>query len=171
MPGTPHPTLSRLAATAVAIASLLVACAPTAAGAAARVEYRHGATFAVTAGSTLYVTLDLSLEEAGLREEGIRRSDFNWVPLGIRGDSANATRLVSLSSLEAPEGWQVRSWQTRLLRERPLGDREGAFGYRLESELRVDVPASAEGLLRRIRGELVVAGGATLPVDFLVRAE
>lgn len=165
---------TRIRAGIAALALLVVvlaACAPTAAGDAARVDYREGATYAVPAGSSLFVVLDLTLEEAGLTADALRRMNLTWVPLGIRGDSANASRLVTLPTAEAPEDWDVRLWQARVLRERPLGERDATFSYRLEVELRVDVPTSAEGLIRRIRGQLRMEGGATLPLDFLVRAD
>lgn len=156
---------------AVLLISALAACAPAAGGATARVDYQAESTYVVPAGSTLYVVLDLPLEDAGLTEERVLRAGFNWIPLGIRGDSANAQQLVTLPPPEVPEDWEARIWQSRIVRERPLGEPEGSFAYRLEIEVRVDVPASAEGLVRRIRGQVRIEGGTTLPLDFLVRAE
>lgn len=153
------------------LALALAACAPTASGGVTRADHLPDATHVVPAGSVLYVVVDVPLEETEISVDRVRRAEFTWIPLGIRGESANASRLVNFPPPEAPEDWQVRLWQTRILRERPLGEPEGSFAYRVEAELRVDVPASAEGLVRRIRGELRFADGATLPLDFLVRVE
>lgn len=164
----PSPFLTALAA---ASAFLLASCGPLASGQDARVPYVPEATYAVPAGSSLYVTLELPLEEVGLVPADLPGYGFTWIPLGIRGESANAARIVTLPPPDAPEDWSVRLWQARILREVPLADLEGPYAYRLEAEVRVDVPASAEGLVRRVRGQLEIDGGETLPLDFLVRAE
>lgn len=156
---------------AAVLAAALTGCAPGIASGGDRVPYREGTTYDAPAGGTLYVTLDRPLDETGLTTDLVRRQNLNWVPLGIRGESANATGFVTLPPPEAPEDWEVRLWQTRVIRERPLGDPEGPLSYRLEIELRVDVPASAEGLTRRIRGGVRIEGGETIPIDFLVRAD
>ena len=148
----------------------LAACAPLDAGDASRVEYRAGATYPVPADSALYVELDVPLERTGLTTTAIRSVSPTWIPLGITGESANASRLVTLMNVEAPEDWQVRLWRARLVRERPVGERDAPWSYRLELELRVDVPASAYDLTRRVRADLQVRGGERLPVDVLVEA-
>ena len=163
-----HPvTVMFLALLVVALA----ACGPMAAGDASRVDYRPGATYEVPAGTTLYVAAETPLGETGLTPSMLRRAGLVWIPLGIRGESANASTLVTLGDVQAPEEWQVRLWQVRLVRERPLGERDASPAYRLEAEVRVDVPASAFDLTRRVTARLHVQGGDSLPIDFLVRAE
>lgn len=158
---------------ALAVLSLLLlaACGPLAAGDATRVDYRNGATYVAPAGSPLVATVELPLARTGLSVAALRRANLTWIPLGIRGESANAARLVSLATIEAPDDWEVRLWQARIVREASMSDREAPPTTRLEAEIRVDVPASAYDLTRRVRAELVVHGGARVPIDFLVEAE
>ena len=100
----------------------------------------------------------------------VRNAGLRWIPLGIRGESTNATTLVTIAPPEAPEGWEVRLWQARFVRERPLGDPEGAYAYRLEVDLRVDVPEEAYDLTRRVRVRVLARDGGGANLSFLVRA-
>lgn len=156
----------------LAVLALLAAgCAPTTIDDATRVDYREDETFVVPAGDALHVSLDRSLDDVGLTEAGLRRSRLSWIPLGIRGESANAATITTVEGIEAPDDWSVQLWRARVVRERPLGERGAAPDYRLEAEVRVEVPASAAGLTRRVRARLHVQGGEVVPLDFLVRAE
>ncbi|MDZ7800008.1 MAG: hypothetical protein U5K81_04335 [Trueperaceae bacterium] len=155
---------------AMALTLALAACGPLAADTGPRYPYEEGATYDVRAGDTLYVTATYPIAEIGLSEQDVRDARLNWIPAGFRGESANASRLLRAAEPDAPPGWQVRPWQTRMVRERPLGRTQAADAYRLETELRVDVPEEAYDLTRRVRVELAVQDGDTLDFDFLVRA-
>jgi len=166
--------LARLAASVVVaglIAGLIAGCGPLAADDAARYDYRPDATYAVPAGGVLYVREELPLDALDLEPADVRAQSLNWIPLGIRGESASAVGWITIAPPEAPSGWQVRLWQARVVRERPLGDPEGDDTYRAEIELRVDVPEEAYDLTRRVTARVVARGGGEVPLSFLVRAE
>ncbi len=179
MPRPPLRAIARLAppprlraSVAVLLALLAVAaCGPLAADDGVRVDYRRGATYAVPAGGTLYLDGTWTLAELDLRPADVRAANLRWIPLGLRGESANAAPLVTITPPEAAEGWTVRLWQVRVVRERPLGEPDGALSYRIELELRVDVPEEAYELTRRVRTRLVARDGGDVQLDFLVRAE
>lgn len=158
------------AAAALAALLLAAACGPLAADDGVRVDYRDGATYSVPAGGTLYVAHVLQLDDVGLSVADVRQAGLRWIPLGIRGQSTSAATLVTVAPPEAPEGWEVRLWQARFVRERPLGDPEGAYAYRLEVDLRVDVPEEAYDLTRRVHVRVVARDGGATTLSFLVRA-
>lgn len=175
-PNVPHRRRrgSALLAATVLVAGLIgliAGCGPLAADDAARYDYRPDATYAVPAGSVLYVREELPLAALDLEPADVRAQSLNWIPLGIRGESASAVGWITIAPPEAPSGWQVRLWQARIVRERPLGDPEGSYGYRVEAELRVDVPEEAYDLTRRVTARVVARGGGEVPLTFLVRAE
>jgi hypothetical protein len=169
--GTPR-RAGRVLASVLALAWVLAlaGCGPLAADSGARYRYEEGATYDVRAGDTLYVTATYPIAEIGLSEQDVRDARLKWIPAGFRGESANASRLLRAAEPEAPPGWQVRPWQTRMVRERPLGRAQASDQYRLETELRVGVPEGAYDLTRRVRVEVTVQDGDTLHFDFLVRA-
>lgn len=153
------------------IAGLMTACGPLATGTDARYDYRQDATYVVPAGGVLYVTEELSLSELDLTPTDVRAESLNWIPLGIRGESASGIGWITIAPPDAPDGWQVRLWQSRVVRERPLGDPEGRYTYRIEIHLRVDVPAEAYDLTRRVTARVMTRDGGEVPLTFLVRAE
>jgi len=169
----PHARRLRLAllATLGLLAVLIAGCGPLTADDAARYDYRQDATYAVPAGSVLYVREELPLAALELEPADVRAQSLNWIPLGIRGESASAVGWITIAPPDAPDGWQVRLWQARIVRERPLGDPEGDYTYRAEIELRVDVPEEAYDLTRRVTARVVARGGGEVPLTFLVRAE
>lgn len=156
---------------AVLVAVLLAGCGPLRADDAARYDYRPDATYAVPAGGVLYVREELPLAALDLEPADVRAQSLNWIPLGIRGDSASAVGWITIAPPEAPSGWEVRLWQARVVRERPLGDPAGGYAYRLEIELRVDVPEEAYDLTRRVTARVVARRSGEAPLTFLVRAE
>ncbi len=158
-------------AAAVLVAGLIAGCGPLAADDAGRYDYRQDATYAVPAGGVLYVREELPLAALELEPADVRAQSLNWIPLGIRGESASAVGWITIAPPEAPSGWQVRLWQARIVRERPLGDPEGVYTYRAEIELRVDVPEEAYDLTRRVTARVVARGGGEVPLTFLVQAE
>lgn len=168
----PDHARGRTAALLAALLAVLVAgCGPLAADDAARYDYRQDATYAVPAGGVLYVREELSLAELDLTPSDVRAESLNWIPMGIRGESASAIGWIVIEPPEAPSGWRVRLWQARVVRERPLGDPEGVHDYRVEAELRVDVPEEAYDLTRRVTASVVARGGGEVALTFLVRAE
>jgi hypothetical protein len=136
-----------------------------------RAAYREGATYEVPAGGTLFLRSSWSLGELDLTPADVRAANLNWIPLGIRGASANGAPLVTITPPQAPEGWRVRLWEARVVRERPLGaDEDDPPVYRVDVELRVDVPEEAFDLTRRVRTHVVARDGGEATIDVLVRA-
>jgi hypothetical protein len=171
MPRTPLlRTLPGRSALAAALVVALAGCGPLAAGDAVRVDYRAGATYDVPAGDTLYVTADLSLADLDLAESDVRAAGLNWIPLGIRGESANALGWIVMAPAEAPPGWDARLWEIRVIRERPLGRADAAGVSRIEATLRVDVPESAFDLTRRVTARFSARAGGSTELTFLVAA-
>lgn len=158
------------AVAALATLLLVAACGPLAADDGVRVDYRDGATYSVPAGGTLYVAEVLALDDVGLSVADVRDAGLRWIPLGIRGESVSAAQRVTIAPPEAPEGWEVRLWQARFVRERPLGEPQGAYAYRLEVDLRVDVPEEAYDLTRRVRVRVLARDGDGATLSFLVHA-
>lgn len=175
MPQNPFPsrrTPRRPLATGVLAAFvtvLLAACGPLAQGDAARVDYAPNATYRAPAGTTVFVALELDLEALGLEPEQAERRVRTWIPGGIRSESANASALVSLRDVETAAGWSAELWQVRLVRERAFED-EDVVTYRFEATVRVDVPAEAYDLTRRVSGTFDAGEGATQDVTFLIEA-
>jgi len=171
MPRTPlHRSLPARMALAAFVAAALTGCGPLVAGDAVRVDYRAGATYDVPAGDTLYVGADLELADLGLTEQDVRDAGLNWIPLGIRGESANALGLIVLAPPEPPAGWEVRLWEIRVVRERPVGRPDAPGVSRVEATLRVDVPESAFDLTRRVSARLAARSGGSTELTFLVAA-
>jgi hypothetical protein len=168
-PPLPRFRAVRLALAAI-VAAALTACGPLATGDAVRVDYRSGATYDVPAGGTLYVAADLDLADLGLAEQDVRDAGLNWIPLGIRGESANALGWIVMPPPDAPADWQVRLWEVRVIRERPLGRSDGATVSRVEATLRIDVPESAFDLTRRVTARLAARSGGSVELSFLVAA-
>lgn len=164
------PRRGSLLASILFLAATLVGCGPLAAGDARRVDYRAGASYDVPAGSTLYVTADLGLAAFGLDEQDVREAGLNWIPLGVRGESANALGWIVMPPPDAPADWQVRLWEVRVIRERPVGRSDGPAMSRVEATLRVDVPESAFDLTRRVTARLAARSGGSLELSFLVAA-
>lgn len=158
------------AAWALALLSLLVACGPLAAGGGARYDYEAGRTYPVPAGEALTLEARWSLSEAGVDRQELDGRDPNWIPEGLRGDSASALTWVDLVEVDAPDGWEVDLRTARVHRERELGERgeDAVYAFDLRVRVRVTPPASAEGLTRRVRAEIAVRGGERLPFDALV---
>jgi hypothetical protein len=176
MPRTPvlRPPLSRLRAARLALAAFFVAaltaCGPLAPGDAVRVDYRPGATYDVPAGGTLYVVAELDLDDLGLTEQDVRDAGLTWIPLGIRGESANALGWIVMAPPEAPADWEVRSWEIRVIRERPVGRPDAPGVSRVQATVRVDVPESAFDLTRRVSVRLAARSGGATELTFLVAA-
>jgi hypothetical protein len=164
-----RPRAVRLVLATVVVAAL-TACGPLATGDAVRVDYRAGASYDVPAGGTLYVTAQLELADLGLTEQDVRDAGLNWIPLGIRGESANALGWIVMTPPEAPADWEVRSWEIRVIRERPVGRPDAPGVSRIEATVRVDVPESAYELTRRVSTRLAVRSGGSYPLSFLVAA-
>ncbi len=156
-------------AVALVALALLAACGPLAQGDAARVDYARDATYRVPAGSTVFVAFTLDLEAVGLDPETAQRRVRTWIPGGIRSESANASAVVSLRDVETAPGWSAELWQVRLVRERAFQD-EDTVTYRFEGTLRVDVPADAYDLTRRVSGTFDAGEGSTRDVTFLIEA-
>jgi hypothetical protein len=155
----------------VAVLALTVGCAPLGPAEGVRAEYRQGASYDVPAGGTLFLRSSWSLGELDLTPADVRAANLNWIPLGIRGESANAAPLVTITPPQAPEGWRVRLWEARVVREVPLGAGDDASAvYRIDVELRVDVPEEAFDLTRRVRTHVVARDGGEATIDVLVRA-
>jgi len=152
------------------LALVLASCLPLSAGDTARYDYRSGASYAVPAGGTLYLDASLTLADMGLDAEAVEDRSLNWIPLGIRGESASALGWISITPPDAPAGWQVRLWTIRVVRERPLGRPDDPARYRVEASLRVDVPEEAFDLTRRVSTRLVSREGRDFPLTFLVEA-
>lgn len=150
--------------------SVLTACGPLSLGEGTRVDYRSGATYDVPAGDVLYVEARLDLAALDLDERDVAEAGLNWVPLGIRGESANALGWITFAPPEAPQDWQVRLWEIRVVRERPLGREDGPTTSRIEATLRVDVPESAFDLTRRVTARLAARRGGSATLTFLVSA-
>lgn len=174
-PGSHRPAGAVPAALAWLAASLLIVtagCAPLAPTDAVRADLRPDATYEVPAGGTLFLRGSWSLGELDLTPADVRSANLNWIPLGIRGESANATPLVTITPPEAPEDWRVRLWEARVVREVPIraGDDTAAV-VRVDVELRIDVPESAYDLTRRVRTNVVARDGGEVRIDVLVRAQ
>jgi len=168
---TPNRSIHRsvLIAAGVALLVLLAGCGPLATE-GVRVEYRSDATYDVPAGDVLYVEASFDLAAFDLDEEAVRRAGLNWIPLGIRGESANALGWITMAPPEAPEGWEVRLWEIRVVREVPVGRSDAAAVSRVSATLRVDVPESAYDLTRRVRARLAARSGGSTTMSFLVAA-
>lgn len=170
MPHRPSQASSRLVFASLVLAMALAGCIPPGASQESRFPYRSGATYAVPAGEVLYVDARLTLDNVGLDVADVEARSLNWIPMGIRGESASALGWISITPPEAPADWQVRLWTIRVVRERPLGNPDGPASYRVEASLRVDVPESAYDLTRRVSTSLVSREGGRFPLTFLVEA-
>ncbi|MEX2500837.1 MAG: hypothetical protein WD336_00560 [Trueperaceae bacterium] len=160
----------RAAAASFLVVMLLItaACGPLAVGDVARVDYRRDATYTVPADSALTASWRVGLDAVGLTPQRVENTSLNWIPAGTRAESANiANRLVTLADPEVDDGWQLRLWQARLYRE-PAAS---GYVYHLDLEVRVDVPADAFDLTRRVSGRIVGRDGDGSAFTFLVRAE
>lgn len=153
----------------VLLASLLPGCGPLAAD-GVRADYRSGATYDVPAGGVLYVTGTFDLAAFDLDERDVQSAGLNWIPLGLRGESANALGWITMAPPEAPAGWEVRLWEIRVVRERPIGREGGQATSRVEATLRVDVPEAAFDLTRRVTARLAARSGGSTTMTFLVAA-
>lgn len=165
--------LVRPAVRAFVLALVVVAlsgCGPLSFGEGTRVDYRSGATYQVPAGDVLYVEARLGLSSFDLDEEDVDAAGLNWIPLGIRGESANALGWITVAPPEAPADWEVRLWEIRVVRERPVGREDAPAVSRVEATLRVDVPESAYDLTRRVSTRLVARSGGSVNLTFLVEA-
>ena len=164
-------TAARRGAKILALVAVLLAagaCGPLATADAPRFDYQRDATYTVPADSAMNVRWSVGLEAVGLTPRRVEDTNLTWIPAGSRSESANvANRLVSLADPQVEDGWQLRLWQARLHRE----EAAGGYAYRLEAEVRVDVPASAWDLTRRVSGRLVGRDGDGESFTFLVRAE
>lgn len=158
-----------LLVTGLVLALLSVGCGPLETG-GVRAEYRAEATYDVAAGDTVFVEATFDLSAFGLEESDVDRAGLNWIPLGLRGESANALGWIVMAPPEAPADWQVRLWEIRVIRERPVGSPDGAATSRVEATLRVDVPESAYDLTRRVRARLAARSGGSVTMSFLVAA-
>lgn len=154
----------------VLLASVVPGCGPLATGEGVRVDYRSGATYDVPAGGVLYVSGTFDLATFGLDEGDVDDAGLNWIPLGIRGESANALGWISMVPPEVPADWQVRLWEIRIVRERPIGRENAPATSRVEASLRVDVPESAFDLTRRVTARLAARSGGSTTMTFLVSA-
>lgn len=167
----PHQRVVAPVVLALATAMLLTACGPLAVGDGTRVDYRSGATYDVPAGEVLYVEARFELDAFGLDDKAVERAGLNWIPLGFRGESANALGWIVMSPPEAPEGWMVRLWEIRVIRERPVGSSSAAARSRVEATLRVDVPEAAYDLTRRVTARLSTRDAGDVTMTFLVAAK
>jgi|AACY02.3.fsa_nt_gi hypothetical protein len=150
---------------------LLASCGPASSGSGASYAYTRGATYPVRAGEAISVDLTLSLADLGLDEETADESATTWIPAGLRGESTNASSFILFRDVEVSEGWEARLWQIRVVRARPFNDPAGDLTYSVDATIRVDVPADAYELTRRVSGTLVPRdGGGAFPVSFLVEA-
>lgn len=145
-------------------------CGPLSIGEGTRVDYRSGATFEVPAGDVLYVEARLDLASFDLDEKDVDEAGLNWIPLGVRGESANALGWITIAPPEAPAGWEVRLWEIRVVRERPIGREDAPAVSRVVATLRVDVPESAFDLTRRVSARLAARSGGSVNLTFLVEA-
>lgn len=165
---------ARLLFTVVLFAAALAACAPGANADVARFDYREGATYVIPAGTTLFVTAEYSLDDLGLEVRDVARAGLRWIPMGVSGSSASAARLISRTSVEAPDGWEAAVWQTRIERTVPFADRDdpdAPFDFAVRLTARVVVPQEAAGLTRRVRVDHQARDGDSNTMTFLVQAD
>jgi hypothetical protein len=164
----------RLFSVALLLAAAVAACAPGASADVNRFDYRDGATYVVPAGTTLFVTAAYDLDDLGLEVRDVARAGLRWIPMGVSGSSASAARLISRTSVDAPDGWEVGVWQTRIERSKPFAqrdDEDAPFDYVLRLTARVAVPSSAAGLTRRVQVEHQARDGNANTLSFLVQAD
>lgn len=140
----------RLAPLTLALALLLLACAPGAVGSANRpIDLASASTLTMSPGDTLYMRLSGPPERFRLGAE-VFANTFA-LPLGPDGSVRQITREFSLVDIRAPEGW---SWRVESAR---VEDRPGS-PVRLEVVLRLDVPRDAR------------FGGVPISADLLARS-
>lgn len=156
------------------LVTAMAACVPGAASDTARFDYREGGTYVVPAGTTLFVTAEYDLDDLGLEVRDVARAGLRWIPMGVSGSSASAARLISRTSVDAPEGWEAAVWQTRIERNVPFADRDdpdAEFDFVLRLTARVAVPQEAAGLTRRVRVDHQARDGDSNTMSFLVQAD
>ncbi len=164
-----HVTVLTLATAALTL--FLTACGPLAADAGARYDYDRNGSYPVPAGESLLIDLTIDLADLGLDEETVNGLVTTWIPAGLNGESANGAQFVFLEDVTVDAGWEARLWQVRVVRERPFSDPSAERAYRIDATLRVEVPADAYDLTRRVSGTLVARNGDTeYDVTFLVEA-
>lgn len=148
---------------------LIVSCGPMATDAGARYDYERNASYPVLAGEAVLVDVTLDLADLGLDQETVDARVGTWIPAGINGESANAAQLVFLDDVTLAPGWEARLWQVRVVRERPFSDPSAVRTYRIDATIRIDVPADAFELTRRLTGTLIARNaGDGYPVTFLI---
>jgi len=149
----------------------LAACGPLAANGGTRYAYDRNGSYPVVAGESVLVDLTIDLEDLGLDEETVNGLVSTWIPAGLNGESANGAQFVFLEDVTVDAGWEARLWQVRIVRERPFSDPSAERTYRIDATVRVDVPADAYDLTRRVSGALVArSGDVEYGVTFLVEA-
>lgn len=157
----------------VAVLALLVtACAPATAGSAANVPVMASAGPAiVTLGSSVYVRVDYSLTDFGLRPGDLRAS--LWVPGGYDSEIGDVSNQFGLVDLRVADDWRFSLVTVRAQRRTVAGS--GAFDanrteYSLMAVYRVDAPAGAVPGPYRFRAELRARGAGAQSVTINVDA-
>lgn len=153
---------------AACLLAALGACAPAALGSSAGNPYPAAAgTPSLRRGETVYLRLDHSLADLGLRPSDLRPA--LWVPSGYDSEMGDVTPQFGLDVSSAPQGWTFRLSLVRAERSSERGS--GAFDsprtvYALWSVYEVTAPPDALPGPYRFRGTLNARDGGAVPVRF-----
>lgn len=156
-------------AAALALTLVVSACAPTTAGSAANAPLMASAgAAAVTPGSSVYVRVDYSLTDFGLKPADLRAS--LWVPSGYDSEVGDVSSQFGLVNLRVPDDWRFSLVNVRAERSTVAGS--GAFDanrtvFSLMAVFRVDAPDDLIPGPYRFRADLQArgAGGQSVTIN------
>lgn len=150
---------------------LLAACAPATSGASIRdaMPVASGQQLEVERGEELFVRLDLTLAEFGLKPADL--SGAFWIPAGVHGESANLSTRFTLQKVRVPLRWSLELAEIRAERRRQTqyGKETGEIDYSILPVLWLQVPDSAELGVSTVRAELVSKRGGKVDITFPIR--
>ena len=162
--------LRRSFAFVIAVALLLVACAPGAVGTSSGNPFPASAgSPTVKRGESVYVRVDYPMARLDLAPSDLRPA--MWVPSGYDSEIGDVTGQFGLRDLRIAEGWEFELLQVRAERSSQRGS--GAFDaprtvYSLWAVYRIASPADAIPGPYRMRGVLSARGGGQQDVSIQV---
>ena len=146
----------------------LAACAPATGGQSSAAVRAGDQPIRVQRGQTVFVRIDYTLDEFGVKEEDLRSA--MWVPSGYASETGDVTVYFSLHDVQGASGWQIDLSRFRLKRSTVTNTSFDTTSVVRETwaEIRVMVPEDAIGGVYRVRGSIEARGGKSRPLAFRI---